>query len=361
MDLSSLESACELTLFLGLSILCILVTVVFCFWCIYLLDGMKRKWKLHRNAYDSLEMDENNQEEIMAYNAETEFTKYVFLFFINLAEWVTLMTTALTFTPNLILRYDVIVSKGEHLANLSHGSDLDEQKGMKRFISSLTFGNWSINCSILSLVLVASLCSYLAARQARLSWIKSNEIPYLIVFFLISLIVTQTISTIYSTIYFLISNLCYSLLFITALIIMTKQYRKLLMVINWSIVDLQISGNIHLLKKQIRMKCRFKRIFKFLFASYIIAIPNFILITMLDIISVCSEQTALINSKIVELFHPTAYVLYLVQCVIVLTAMMFLSIPYTGFGISTICVIIWRLINGKTGYKTHFKYPQNIP
>ena len=38
-----------------------------------------------------------------------------------------------------------------------------------------------------------------------------------------------------------------------------KQYRKLNMVIQWSIVDLRVSGNIELLEKQVRMKRRFNR------------------------------------------------------------------------------------------------------
>ena len=176
---------------------------MFCFWCIYLLDGMRRKWKCYRYASDCLERDENNQEKIMAYNAKTEFTKYVFLLFINLLEWVTLITVDLSFIPNLILRYDEIVIEGEQFASLFHGSDLSEHKNTIRyFISPLPFHYWSNNCLILSLVLIASLCMYLAARQAKLSWMKSNKIPYLIAFFLISLIVTQTISGIYSAIYF---------------------------------------------------------------------------------------------------------------------------------------------------------------
>ena len=199
MNLSSLESTCELTIFLATSILFILGTIVFCFWCIYLLDGMRRKWKCYRNGTDCLERDENNQEEIMTYNAKTEFTKYVFLFFINLLEWVGVVEAALDCIPNVILKYDEIVSKGDHFVSSSDGSDLKEEKDrIRHFMTSLPFHNWSFSCLILSLVLIASLCMYLAARQAKLSWMKSNKIPYLIVFFIVSLIVTQTISTIYS-------------------------------------------------------------------------------------------------------------------------------------------------------------------
>ena len=309
---------------------------------------MKRKWKCYRNASDCLERDENNQEEIMAYNAKTEFTKYVFLFFINLLEWVALITAALASIPNLILRYDEIVSNGEHFDDWF-------EKDMRYFIFSLPFRNWSISCFILSLVLIASLCMYLAARQAKLSWMKSNKVPYLIVFFLISLILIQTISGIYSLVYILIRDLCYTLLFISAIVILAKQYRKLLMIINWSIVDLQISGNIHLLRKQIQMKRRFKRIFKFLFTGYIILLPAIILGLMVRGISVYL-QTASINTRTVESFHHTILYFYVLD-MIPLMAIMFFYIPYIGFGLSTMCVILWRLINGKTGYRTHFRNP----
>ena len=363
MNLSSLESTCELTIFLASSILIILVTVVFCFWCIYLLDGMRRKWKCYRNASDCLERDENNQEEIMAYNAKTEFTKYVFIFFINLLEWVALITAALASIPNLILRYDEIVStKGEHFDDWFDDSDLSEQKHMRYLISSLPFRNWSISCIILSLVLIASLCMYLAARQAKLSWMKSNKIPYLIAFFLISLILTQTISAIYSTVYILISSLCYTLLFISALVILTKQYRKLLMVINWSIVDLQTSGNIHLLKKQIQMKRRFTRTFKFLSFTFCLLLLVIILGLILhSMVLVYSTQKTYSDDIIEKIFHHTFGVFYLANLTIGLMTTMFLFIPYIGFGLSAMYVTFWRLVNGKTGYKTHFRNPLNTP
>ena len=84
---------------------------------------------------------------------------------------------------------------------------------------------------------------------------------------------------------------------------------------------------------------------------------------MLGVISVYLKQTASIKRKTVELFHHTCYALYiyLVQSIIILMAFMFFYIPYNGFGISTMFVILWRLINGKTGYKTHFKNLINTP
>ena len=361
-SVSSMKSSCELAVLLGLGILCVSVTIVFCFWCIYLLDAIKRKWKFYRNTSDTLERDGNNQDEILAYNAKTEFTKYVFLFFINLLEWVALIAATLAFIPNLILGYDDNVFYGEYFTNSSDDRDLSEQKTkMRYFISSLPFANWSISCIILSLVLIASLCMYLAARQAKLSWMKSNTIPYLIVFFLISLILTQTISTIYSIIYILICNLCYTLLLISALVILTKQYRKLLMVINWSIVDLQTSGNNHLLKKQIQMKRRFTRTFRYLFVTFCFILLVVILGLILHIGLVFSTQTASSDDRIVRIFNQTFGVFYFANLTIGLTATMLIFIPYIGFGLSTMCVILWRLINGRTGYKTHFKNTLSTP
>ena len=323
---------------------------------------MRRKWKFYRNASNCFERDETNQEEIMAYNAKTEFTKYVFLFFINFLEWAALITAASAFTPSVILRYYEIVSKGEHFANWFDDNDLNEEKdSIRYFISSLPFRNWSISCIILSLVLTASLCMYLAARQAKLSWMKSNKVPYLIAFFLISLIVTQTISAIYSTIYILISSLCYTLLFIFAMVILTKQYRKLLMVINWSIVDLQISGNIQLLKKQIQMKRRFKIIFKFISVIFCL----FLLVTILGLILhiglVYTTHTNSSDDIIEIIFHHTFRVLYLANLTIGIMTIMLFFIPYIGFGLSTMYVTFWRLIKGKTGYRTHFRNPLNTP
>ena len=112
---------------------------------------------------------------------------------------------------------------------------------------------------------------YLAARQAKLSWMKSNKIPYLIVFFLISCILTQIVSGI-GFIGILIGNLCYTLLLTFAIFYLVKQYRKLLMIINWSIVDLKISGNNYLLQIQIQMKPKFSRIFKLSFIGYILGL-----------------------------------------------------------------------------------------
>ena len=341
------------------SIIIALVTIMFCFWYIYILDAMRRKWKFYKNSSNRLlERNGSNQEEIIAYNAETEFVKYVFLFFINLLEWTIVVFIGLNFLPNLVLDYNI------HVQSLMEGcygnfSKDDQLLKMRHFLFYLPFFNWAICCIIFSLVLNASLCMYLAARQAKLSWMKSNKVPYLIAFFLISLILNQIISGIHST-YNLISYLCYSLLLTFALLYLVKQYRKLLMVINWSIVDLQISGNIHLLRIQIQMKRKFTRISKLSIIGYIIGLSALILGFIIQIGLIFIEQH---NSCVTILgtYYHVYDTLYLMNLIMGLIGIIFFFIPYIGFGLSTMCVIFWRLINGKTGYKTHFNNPLNNP
>ena len=356
-------SFCKLILIILFSITFIFVTIVFCFWCIYILEAIRRKWKFYKNSSNqSLERDGYNQEEIMVYNAKTEFVKYVFIFFINLLEWAAIVFMSFNFIPNLILRYSIHSLNETYHGNSSLDHELGEHSEykltkLKHILSSSPAYNWGVCCVILSMVLNASLCMYLAARQAKLSWMKSNKIPYLIVFFLISLIISQTISGIYSPIYILICDLCYTLLLTSALLFLVKQYRKLLMVINWSIVDLQISGNTYLLQKQIQMKRRFTRIFKLLFVGYFFVLPAVIMGMTIHVGLIYFKQQKF--SRILDVYKEVYDVSYLINMIVALIGNIVIFLPYIGFGFSTMCVILWRQINGKTGYKTHFKYSLN--
>ena len=359
-------SFCDLLLIIISSIIFVLVTIMFCFWCIYILDAMRRKWKFYRNLSNCLlERNGSNQEEIMAYNAETEYVKYIFLFFINLLEWATVVCMAFNFIPNLVLQYKIQSLNqrdgGKYFQDDQLLHSMNELYEMKHFLFSLPFLYWGICCIILSWVLIANLCTYLAARQAKLSWMKSNKIPYLIVFFLISLILTQTITEMCPTC-ILIGDLCYMVLLTFALFHLVHQYRKLLMVINWSIVDLQISGNTHLLGIQVQMKYKFARLFRFLFTGYILMLSAIILGFVIQIGLIFIEQQQSSNNTSTGISYCEVYeVLYLLNLTVGLTGSVFFFVSYIGFGFSTMCVILWRLINGKTGYKTHFKNPLNTP
>ena len=65
------------------------------------------------------------------------------------------------------------------------------------------------------------------------------------------------------------------------------------------------------------------------------------------------------SSKIIK-FYNDAYGAFCLMAIIMgLISSMVMFIPYIGFGLSTMCAISWRLMNGKTGYKTHYKNPMN--
>ena len=46
---------------------------------------------------------------------------------------------------------------------------------------------------------------------------------------------------------------------------------------------------------------------------------------------------------------------------IVLIGSLFIFVPYTGYGLCTMFVILWRLLKGKTGYRTHFPVQLIVP
>ena len=75
--------------FLVLSlVLGILTTIVFCFWFVYLLDALRRKWKIYRRVLKCLQEGVLDlQQHMLIHNSKTELVKNVFLFFMNIVEW----------------------------------------------------------------------------------------------------------------------------------------------------------------------------------------------------------------------------------------------------------------------------------
>ena len=65
-----------------------LYTFVFCFWFIYLVDAMKRKRSFYKATLRCVEGESDPHEQMLAYNAKTQLVKFVFLFVLNLVEWV---------------------------------------------------------------------------------------------------------------------------------------------------------------------------------------------------------------------------------------------------------------------------------
>ena len=134
--------------------------------------------------------------------------------------------------------------------------------------------------------------------------------------------------------------------------------RKLNMVLQWFIVDLRVSGEIQLLEKHIRMKRRFNRIFTTIWIGVSCVVVagsiNLICYTILFILRMdnFSFTDRFSNASNLEVLY-TRIVFPITEC-IVLVGFLFFFIPYIGYGLCTMSVLLWRLFRGKTGYRTHF-------
>ena len=211
---------------------------------------------------------------MLAFNARTELVKFAFLFCLNLIEWIGATFAGISFILHFL-------------------GDSQKEFPTSRLLSVL--GEWDSKlhvqyidntCITINMAILGCLCMYLSARYAQKSWIKSKGISYWICFFLLSSIAAQILITICYT--FIIGIWCDTMLVTLSVVFAWKQYRKLNMVLQWSIVDLRVSGDTELLERHVRMKRRFNRIFTamwigvyfLLAASYISLISQKTLVTV---------------------------------------------------------------------------------
>ena len=354
-----------------IAFVCLLTTIVFCFWFVYLLDAIRSKWKFYKNALRCLQQENfDSQQQILIYNAKTEFVKNVFLFVMNFIEWLALISNCVAYII-YIARVIIDCQEGNTITNNYTNSShymiqipcINITKSVPFRIPSTgrVFISLAHNCAVLSLVLIASLCKYLANRFSQCSWISSANIPYLISLSILYQVLSQIIASFCS--FLIIAELFNLFLFTVSILFALKQYRKLLMVINWTIVDLRVSGNNLLLKKQIRMKRTFTRIFALIWVgiSLILAycyIGYFLLISGVLIRSSHSLSFDIFLCEISHIPNSEMFsfitILKGVNNCVLLIGIVFVFIQYTGLGLSNMSVILWRLCTGKSGYRTHF-------
>ena len=341
-----------LTIFILLMIVYLIYSVVFIFWSIYLIDAVKRKIIYYKRTLKCLQREEDLHQQTLAYNAKTELVKYSFLFAINFIEWVACTYKSIYHVVYIVSGFNSNASTDLEYLTYKSGTIIEHFR--------LNFPSIDILCVILSITLIGSLCMYLSARYARKSWIKSNSIPYWICFFFLSSILTQfLISICYTSV---IGVWCESLLLTLSIIFAWKQYRKLNMVMNWMIVDLQIEGRKRLLLKQIRTKRIFNRTFT------VIWIALFFVLAYQIIHSISQTTLVLLPTKYDSfLFLPLSCVISQISTNVnnnriinfieislgIIGAFIFF-IPYTCCGYVTMYVTLWRLCKGTTGYRTHF-------
>ena len=350
---------------------CLLTTFVFFFWFVYLLDAIRSKWKFYKNALRCLQQENfDSQQQILIYNAKTEFVKNVFLFVMNFIEWLALIFIYIAYII-YIARVIIDCQEGNTITNNNTNSshyliqipciNMTKSVAIRILITSQLFGSLANNCAVLSMVLMASLCMYLANRFSQCSWITSDNIPYLISLCILYQVVSDIIASFCS---FLIIAKCFNLfLFTVSILFALKQYRKLLMVINWTIVDLRVSGNNLLLKKQINMKRTFTRIFTYIWIGFsLILTYNYIAYFLfISAVLIRSSHSLSFDIFLCEISHvPNSEMFSFITILkgvnnfVLLIGIVFVFIQYTGLGLSNMSVILWILCTGKSGYRTHF-------
>ena len=353
-----------------LLIVSILTTFVFCFWSVYLLDAIHRKWKFYKNELRCLQQGTVDvQQQTLAYNAKTELVKNIFLFFLNLTEWLAFIIAR--------IRYVVYFAH-----ELSHEKQTDSQSfNAYSFVNTINIKTEKIKMNqntalysffflrniffVFGLIIVACLCMYLAARIARKSWITSNLIPHLIIFFLGCSVIDQVLASFcFSK---LIADWFTVVLVAASLCISFTQYRKLEMVIDWTIVDLSLF-DVRSMKKQVKKKEIFTTMFTFIWVGVFLLSFSQLLDTILHTLFLAfrEKNDSFLDINLCEIsdfvypaFNYIFRALLDVEFVMELIGNIFIFIPYGLHGLLKMYLIMWRFCGGKTGYRTHFRYGVN--
>ena len=332
-----------------------LYTIVFCFWFIYLVDGMKRKRRFYKTTLRCVQGDSDPHQQILAHNARTELVKFVSLFCLNLVDWIGFTSVMLKFCIDFIQQYREELHTNHSLPTFSS----KESKLQIPYFDNLF--------AVITLVSIGSLCMYLSARYTQIRWINSKNLPYCVCFFLFSSIITQSLLFICDT--HIIGLWCDKILVTLSVIFAWRQYRKLNMVFQWSIVDLRVSGNIVLLEKHVRMKRRFNR----LFTVFWIGVTCLLLSNFISIMSQTAQFILrmyyrtfsvgiLCGTSIHSHLDSFAFaVLYSMQTLVGVIGYLFSFVPYIGYGLCTMYVVLWMLVKGKTAHRTHFPVQSTTP
>ena len=355
----------------------LVLTVAFCFWFVYLLQDVINKRACYKAALLRMQEPNDTYQQQVVYNTETCYVLSLYLFIINIAEWVTVTSFVATFVY-INVKYGLKCASQMSISNsFNHStetnltfSDCLTLSLKNSLLNSETHAfliNSGYNLILLSLTLIASLCNYLTARYARMSWIKSNRIPYFIVLVLVIMLVAQ-ISTLFCFL-ILIVRLIHFVITAIAFAVGIHQYRRLRMVIQWIVVDLEISQTDHnSLIKFKRMNKQFKITFTVLWLGIVftlisIFVNNFLIGTqlVLQLIFEPNKYHALctLHSNYLPkyVFNVSILIINLFSS---LGAIFAFSL-YTIYGYVAMFVLLRRRIRGETGFRTHYHIKSRTP
>ena len=349
-----------------------LFTLAFIFWFAYLLQDVIKRRNYYKSALK--EINDRCQQEI-AYNANTEYVKSKFLFSINIVEWIAAIFASaasvyLSVKSTLVCNQNHSENHSMILNNLTVNSNTDciMVSSHRDTMLSQTYSILlllSYNLLLLGLTLVYCLCNYLTARYARKSWIKHNKIPYIITLTVVFIILTQ-ISSLFCFLT-LIVRWIHLLALILVLAFGIHQSRKLRMVINWTIVDLEISqNNLNQLNKFKRMNKRLSLFFTVLWIGCICLFILVFIINMrltIELILQLIYQTDYSLCNLHNVLIPKYILIPLRVFEIIFSTLGFVlfCLPYVLCGFARMSVMMWFCIRGKTGYQTHFHISLKSP
>ena len=342
----------------------ILICIAFLFWITYIFQIILQKMRAYRTATNTQSTATASQDQTMqAYNAKTEIIKNGFLLAMNTLEWSGL-------TLVLLASVHSHLKAENNCHNQANGTNSDTS-AFNCFIANVQinrlYHGWSEtaatvghNCYILSLALIISLMHFLTARYAQKSWIKTNGIPHFIVATVLLIVLVQGMSLFCSLI--LISKCIQSFIEAIFIILGVKVFRRLSMVIDWSIVDLRTSrSNPELLKINQKSKTKFAKYFSTfwlgvtsLFLGKILMNAVLILGIVLSNLNCPKHEVSLCKIHVKIIPKRINFILVLTSNVLISAGMLLILVPYTIYGLWLMSVLFWRKMRGKSGFKTHF-------
>ena len=349
-------------------------TIAFIFWFIYLLHNVFKRRTYYKSLLKRIQQSNDQYHEQKMYMANTDYVKSIFLFWINIIEWTSSTWVMIEFTYICVEEDAFYFCRTFQNTSKPANNIIPEAVNFKDnflslwatgYLKSYIFSRMLLignNLLLFSLILVACLCNYLSSRYARKSWITSNKIPYIITLTVIFMIITE-ISSLFCFLNFFVRCVHFIVLVIV-LIFGIKQSRKLRMIINWVVVDLEVSRNnpnlLHTFKQMNRRLRNLLAIFWFgcicIFTSIFTADIRLGVHLVLQIIYeknhdyFCANTKSYIPSYIQTIFT----VVEDISCIL---GSILISAPYILTAFVTMLVLTCLRIRGRTGYKTHFPNP----
>ena len=345
-------------------------TVAFIFWFIFLLKELLLRKAIYKSALKRCNEYNGTEQRETVYKANTDYNKSIFLFLINIFEWIAGMYVFVDYMYFIGISL-VIHFRGADPIENQVNSNIGKYLWGTEILGSYIFSNimfTGYNFLLLTLMSTACLCNYLTARYARKSWIKHDKIPYIITLTVVFIIITQ-ISSLFCYLT-LIVRWVHMLVLVLVLVFGMHQSRKLRMVINWTVVDLAVGqNNLKQLNKLKRMIVSFRIYITIywigcicLFISILGANVNLTSQIVLQNIfspnhhhyNPCTNENNAHND------HKLKYITFIETCFSVveniacLLGYVLVHVPYTVYGYYTMSVLIWRRVTGRSEYCTRY-------